>query len=194
MNKGKLFFGVLLVALNINLAFAQTNMSHNMSNNMNHDGNVMHGISKPTLPGQDAFGAMQEIIGILQADPATDWSLVNISGLREHLVDMNQLVMGTSTEETKVDNGLEIIITGSGRTLQAIQAMVPAHATAIDNLNGWKVRAEVRQGGARLIVTSDDMREVTRIQGLGFFGLMATGSHHQQHHLALARGEGMHGE
>lgn len=191
MNIEKLIFGVLVVALNINLAFAQTNMSHNM----NHDGiTAMHGMGKPTLPGQDAFGAIQEIISILEADPATDWSRVSISTLREHLVDMNQLVIGTSTEETNVDNGLEISITGSGRTLQAIQAMVPIHATVIDNMNGWKVRAEVRQDGARLIVTSDDAMEVAHIRGLGFYGLMASGGHHQQHHLAMARGEGMHGE
>src|SRR5438270_65562 len=28
---------------------------------------------QPTLPGQDAFGAIQEIVGILDADPNTDW-------------------------------------------------------------------------------------------------------------------------
>jgi hypothetical protein len=28
----------------------------------------------PTMPGQDAFGAVQEIVRILEADPKTDWS------------------------------------------------------------------------------------------------------------------------
>ena len=28
----------------------------------------------PTMPGQDAFGAIQEIVQILQSDPKTDWS------------------------------------------------------------------------------------------------------------------------
>jgi hypothetical protein len=33
----------------------------------------MHGASTtPTLPGQDAFGAIQEIVQILDADPKTD--------------------------------------------------------------------------------------------------------------------------
>jgi hypothetical protein len=32
----------------------------------------------PTTPGQDAFGAIQEIVGILEADPNTDWSKVNL--------------------------------------------------------------------------------------------------------------------
>ena len=30
----------------------------------------------PTMPGQDAFGTIQEVVEILQADPATDWSKV----------------------------------------------------------------------------------------------------------------------
>ena len=54
---------------------------------MGHD---MHGImggqarssDEPTLPGQDAFGTIQEIVQILEADPNTDWSKVNIAALR----------------------------------------------------------------------------------------------------------------
>ena len=34
----------------------------------------------PTLPGQDAFGAIQEIVGKLDADPNTDWSKVDLEG------------------------------------------------------------------------------------------------------------------
>ena len=36
----------------------------------------MHGQSdaaNPTMPGQDAFGAIQEVVRILEADPNTDW-------------------------------------------------------------------------------------------------------------------------
>ena len=43
----------------------------------------MHGASTtPTLPGQDAFGAIQEIVRILDADPKTDWSKVDLEALR----------------------------------------------------------------------------------------------------------------
>ena len=41
----------------------------------------------PTMPGQDAFGAIQEIVQILEADPKTDWSKVELEGLRQHLID-----------------------------------------------------------------------------------------------------------
>ena len=44
-----------------------------------------------TMPGQDAFGAIQEIVQILQSDPKTDWSKVNIDALRQHLIDMRDI-------------------------------------------------------------------------------------------------------
>ena len=47
----------------------------------------------PTQPGQDAFGAIQEIVRILEADPATDWSKVDLEALREHLIDMNEVTL-----------------------------------------------------------------------------------------------------
>jgi len=39
----------------------------------------------PTMPGQDAFGAIQEIVGILDADPRSDWGKINLATLREHV-------------------------------------------------------------------------------------------------------------
>jgi hypothetical protein len=41
----------------------------------------------PVLPGQDAFGAVQEIVRMLEADPETDWSKVDLEVLRQHLID-----------------------------------------------------------------------------------------------------------
>ena len=35
-------------------------------------------LATPTMPGQDAFGAIQEIVQILDADPKTDWSKVDL--------------------------------------------------------------------------------------------------------------------
>jgi len=42
------------------------------------------------MPGQDAFGAIQEIVQILDADPKTDWSKVDLEALRQHLIDMDE--------------------------------------------------------------------------------------------------------
>src|SRR5437016_4569299 len=48
---------------------------------------------QPTRPGQEAFGAILEVVQILEADPTTDWSRVNIAALREHLIDMSEVTL-----------------------------------------------------------------------------------------------------
>src|SRR5512146_836108 len=47
----------------------------------------------PTQPGQAAFGAISEIVRMLEADSTTDWSRVNIEALRQHLIDMDDVIM-----------------------------------------------------------------------------------------------------
>src|SRR5579884_926245 len=47
----------------------------------------MHASGTPSLPGQGAFGAIQEIVRSLDADPNTDWSKVDLEALRQHLID-----------------------------------------------------------------------------------------------------------
>jgi hypothetical protein len=62
----------------------------------------------PTMPGQDAFGTIQEIVQILQSDPKTDWSKVNIDALRQHLIDMNEVTLRAAAAQRMIDNGIEI--------------------------------------------------------------------------------------
>ena len=38
-------------------------------------------------------GAIGEIVRILEADPKTDWSKVNLEALRQHLIDMNEVAL-----------------------------------------------------------------------------------------------------
>jgi FPC/CPF motif-containing protein YcgG len=78
------------------------------------------------MPRQDVFGAIQEVVQKLEADPAPDWSKVNIAALREHLIDMNEVTLRAASSERMLDNGIEITVTGEGRTLVAIKRMVPA--------------------------------------------------------------------
>jgi hypothetical protein len=142
----------------------------------------------PAMPGQDAFGAVQEIVRILEADPDTDWSKVDLEALRQHLIDMNEVMLNARAVATPVDGGTRYEISGEGRTLEAIQRMVPAHAHEIDGTNGWTVKAEPVATGVVLTVTAVEPGQVVRINGLGFIGIMAQGGHHQMHHLAMARG------
>ena len=55
----------------------------------------------PTMPGQEAFGTIQEIVRMLEADPATDWSKVNIGALREHLIDMDEVTTARTGERAR---------------------------------------------------------------------------------------------
>lgn len=145
----------------------------------------------PTEPGQAAFGAVQEIVRLLEADPKTDWSKVNLAALREHLIDMNEVVMRAEAAEHPIENGLSIDITGSGRTLDAIRRMIPAHAQELNGMHGWTAKTAPLANGVSLTVTTADPKDVAHIRGLGFIGLLASGSHHQPHHLAMAKGERM---
>jgi hypothetical protein len=157
----------------------------------------MHGQAEtdtPTIPGQGAFGAIQEIVHLLEADPNTDWSKVNLEALRQHLIDMNEVTLNAAVTTKPIDSGIEATVTGKGRTVEAIQRMVRAHAQEIErtHLNGWRAKTEQLPNGVVLTVTSDDLKQVQHLRGLGFIGFMASGSHHQAHHLAIARGQLMH--
>ena len=150
--------------------------------------------STPTMPGQDAFGAIQEIVRMLEADPNTDWSKADLEGLRQHLIDMNDVTLKAHAAAKPIDGGLEIAVTGEGRTRAAIQRMVPAHAHELGRLNGWSAETEPLPNGVLLTITSGAPNEVQHIRGLGFIGLLVAGSHHQPHHLAMAKGVFSHQE
>jgi hypothetical protein len=146
---------------------------------------------QPATPGQDAFGTIAEVVQILDADPATDWSKVNIAALREHLIDMNEVALRAVATQRALDNGVEITVTGEGRTREAIKRMLPAHAQELSQI-GWTARTEELADGVKLVVTSTDAQQVIKLKALGFMGIMVQGAHHQIHHLMMAKGELVH--
>jgi len=153
---------------------------------------VTSGLSTPRMVGQDAFGAIREIARIIDADPKTDWSKVDLRGLRQHLIDMNEVTLKADAVAKPVDGGLEIAVTGSDRTLIAIQRMVSAQAREINDLNGWSAKAATLPNGVLLTVTAADPKEVQHVRGLSFIGLLVSGSHHQPHLPAMAKSEFAH--
>lgn len=145
----------------------------------------------PAEAGQAAFGAIQEIVRMLQADPQTNWSRVDIDALRQHLVDMDEVTLRATARKEPIEKGMRVAVTGSGRTLEAIQRMLPAHARDIDGLYGWSVQAKPLPDGAELTVTGASAADEQKIRALGFMGVMVLGTH-QAHHLMMAKGEMMH--
>jgi hypothetical protein len=145
----------------------------------------------PTAPGQDAYAAIAEVVRLLDADPSTDWSRVNLEALRQHLVDMNEVTLRAAVAQFPAPGGVALRVTGTGRTLAAIRAMVRSHASALAAMPAYAARVDDLADGVRFTVTArdtSDARAVQRIRGLGFAGLMTIGDHHAAHHLALARG------
>jgi hypothetical protein len=149
----------------------------------------------PTLPGQDAYGAISEVVRLLQADPTTDWSKVNIEALRQHLIDMNGVTLQSSVRQTTVPGGLRMIVTGSPSIQDAIRRMTTSHGAALRALGLIGISTPVN-GGSRFTVTVADSTNralLAQVRALGFAGLMTLGNHHAAHHLAIARGQAVPG-
>ena len=72
--------------------------------------------------------------------------------------------MRAASRKEPIDHGVRIEVTGSGRTLAAIQRMVPDHAHDIDGMHGWSVRTAAMPNGEILTVTSSDAAEVEKIR------------------------------
>jgi hypothetical protein len=149
-------------------------------------------VGLPAQAGQAAFSAIQELVALLEADPSVDWSRVDFDALRSHLVDMDNVTTGARVRTEEIERGARFVVTGDGAVRDSIQRMVPAHAATADGDGGWDYAAELRPDGAVLTVRADAPPDVARIRGLGFFGLLARGMHHQEHHLRIARGEPPH--
>ena len=145
-----------------------------------------------TQPGQGAFAAIQEIVEILAADPKTDWSKVNIDALRQHLIDMNNVTLAANVKNEPIDGGMRFDVTGEGPVRDSIRRMTTAHAATMNGVDGWKFEAAEIEGGASLTV-HPPAKDVDKLRGLGFLGVLTLGMHHQMHHLMIARGENPHG-
>jgi len=148
-------------------------------------------MAMPTEGGQSAFAAIQEIVALLEADPATDWSRVDIEALHQHLIDMSELTLHAQVSTREIPGGFAADVTGQGRALDAIRRMVPTHVQFVDGYRGWSVQAEPIEHGYRLAATAANAAEAVHLRGLGFIGVMASQAHHQAHHWMIATGRPM---
>ena len=145
----------------------------------------------PVEGGQSAFAAISEIVRLLEADSTTDWSKVNLEALRQHLIDMDLVALRARVTATWVPGGEMWAVRGTGATIGAIRRMTAAHAEMMGMDATMKIARRELADGVLLTVTSADPTDaarVARIRALDFIGFMASGGHHQMHHLMLARG------
>jgi hypothetical protein len=160
---------------------------------MDHSGHT--GPATSVAPaGQDAYAALAAIVAMLEADSTTDWTKVNIEALRQHLIAMNDVTLGARSRQTVVPGGARMDVTGDGRVAESIRSMLHPHAKTLSAVGPYRATVDDIPGGVRFTVTASDPRDektIAQIRGLGFSGLLTLGAHHEQHHLALARGQGM---
>ncbi|MGR3659739.1 MAG: hypothetical protein ACU0CA_00950 [Paracoccaceae bacterium] len=178
-------------------AMAQTEHVEGMDHSMHQDESAavtdLGAMETPlTEPGQGAFAALSEVVRVLEADPDTDWASVNLTALRDHLIDMDVLVRDAVVAQEVLSNGLKSTVTGDAESLATAKRMVPAHGRELAKDDRWAVEVEVGENAVVLTVISLDPAVVARIQALGFYGLMASQDHHRAHHYIIAKGGDAH--
>jgi len=164
-----------------------------------HDGKPMnHSTSDGSIAlleaGNDAFGTIQEVIIQLQNDPNTNWKNVNIEALRTHLIDMYDMTMNVEVVSQKnIQDGSEVIIKAiTSRAEKALERVFMAHPSQLKKETGWTMKAELKNQSYTIITTSPNKKDIDKIRGLGYIGLMAHGKHHQPHHWMMATGKNPH--
>ena len=144
-----------------------------------------------TMPGNEIFGTIQEVIHKLEADPNTDWSKVNLEALRQHLLDMKAFTEEVDVVGKKpIANGVEIHVRPQTKRAEgALERLFSIHPKMLKQEKGWNMTA--KQNGNQLwtiTCTTKKPSEVKKIRALGYIGLLAEGSHHQLHHWMIATG------
>ena len=105
---------------------------------------------------------------------------------------MNNVTLAANVKNEPIDGGMRFDVTGEGPVRDSIRRMTTAHAATMNGVDGWKFEAAEIEGGASLTV-HPPAKDVDKLRGLGFLGVLTLGMHHQEHHLMIARGENPHG-
>lgn len=144
-----------------------------------------------TRAGQEAFATIAEVVRVLDANPATDWSKVDLEALRQHLIDMDDVTMRAQVRSSVLPDGVVFDVSGSGRVRDAIRRMSESHGATITPADGFTWTAEETPDGSRVTVRATAPAEPTRVmrlRSLGFIGILSLGDHHRVHHLGIADG------
>jgi len=182
----------------------QTHAHQNSRSHQEHMADQAFEQKTPTMVGQYAFATLAEIVSLLEADPDTNWSKVDIESLRQHLIDMDRVTMSSMVASSPIDAGMRFTVTGfDPSTIASIQRMTQAHAAAqsaairhgvaeTNAPSALHYAVQLIDNGAEMSVTGDDENDIERIGALSFIGIMVSGMHHQAHHWSMAKGENPH--
>jgi len=144
--------------------------------------------------GNAVFGTIQEAINQLDADPNTNWEKVDLEGLRQHLIDMeNFSVYVDVLSQEKIEKGAKIVIKAQNTVAQAsLTRAMSAHPGMLKSETNWSMTATPDGDKYVLTITTEKPEEVARLRALGYIGVMALGDHHQVHHWSMASGYDPH--
>lgn len=155
-----------------------------------------HGGMPLTEAGNDAFGTIQEVVMKLNSNPDTDWSKVDLEALRQHLIDMENFTVHVAVLNNEdIEKGARFTVQATSKDAYgSLKRMFDAHPAMVKQEAGWDMQvAENRDKSFTVMVTTDKPKEVAKIRGLGYIGIIAYGQHHQQHHWMMATGMHAHG-
>lgn len=144
-----------------------------------------------TMPGNDVFGTIQEVVEELEADPDTDWTKVDLEALRQHLLDMKAFTEEVEVISKKpVENGVEIQVQpGTERAGDALKRLFSMHPAMLKKEKGWNMETKKEGHQWTIICTTEEKPEAEKIRALGYIGLLTEGAHHKLHHWMIATGK-----
>jgi len=196
MKSNKLSILLFAPVLLCSFAFgAETHQHSTAAHDQGHAGTHSINTQSPlTAPGNDAFGAIQEAIRQLDADPKTDWNKINPEALRQHLVDMHNFTVNVDVLSHKsVENGFETVIRPTTkRSEESLDRVFAVHPMQLKKETGWDMQVSKKGDLFTLKVTTSKPAEISRLRALGYVGVMAMGEHHQIHHWGIVKGEDPH--
>ncbi len=183
-----------IVATIIAVPMASAHMHHA---NMNHAAMMGHNAAPTqvvlTESGTDPFATLQEVIAALEANPDTNWEKVNIEALRLHLVEMQDMTTNVDVKQQYIDNGFQVVVMPTtNRAVKSLIRVLSGHPAQMKAETGWDMQVQNNDGVFTLTVTTDNAKDIAKLRGLGYIGVMAYGNHHQPHHWAMASGDNPH--
>ncbi len=123
-----------------------------------------------TMPGNEIFGTIQEVVQKLEADPKTDWSKVDLEALRQHLLDMKAFTEEVDViSKRPITNGVKIEVRPqTKRAVIALKHLFSMHPAMLKMEKGWDMEATQNGDQWTITCTTRESAEVEKIRALGY--------------------------